>query len=272
MKIPRIYFCISVRPAALVFGALFLICSEAAYAQWKISVGAGARQVSMQEIAGNGQRLVQERGWLPGLELGATYASQNWRFRIRGETYRSDIGYEGQLQNGAAFSTTTGTVQDRLAFEVERQINASLILLGGVELDRWQRRIQGSASVLGLDENYRSTRLLLGAGSATMKTSYFDVSTKALLVIAQPEQLHVSFGNQLFDDAEFETKSATGLRLEADLIPAGAPDILLGLSFDTLRIGRSNDAVLTKNGLAVGFVSQPEHRRNAFTLRVRYQF
>lgn len=226
----------------------------------------------MQEVAASGKRLVQERGWLPGLELGASYAGQDWRFRISGETYRNDIGYEGQLQNGAAFSTSTGTVQNRLAFEVERQINASLILLGGVELDRWQRRIQGKGSVAGLDENYRSTRLLLGAGTATMKTSYFDVSTKALLVIAQPERLHVSFGNQLFDDAELETRSATGLRLEAELIPAGAPDMLLSLGFDTLRIARSDDAVLTKNGLAVGSVAQPEHRRNAFSVRMRYQF
>ena len=226
----------------------------------------------MQEVAGSGKRLVQERGWLPGLELGASYTSQSWRFKIKGETYRNDIGYEGQLQNGAAFSTSTGTVQNRLAFEIERQINESLILLAGIELDRWQRRIQGSGSVLGLNENYRSTRLLLGAESAIVKTPYFDVSAKALLVIAQPEQLHVSFGNRLFDDAELETRSATGLRLEADLIPAGAPDILLSVGFETLRVGRSNDAVLKKDGLAAGFVSQPEHRRNAFTLRMRYQF
>lgn len=226
----------------------------------------------MQEVAGSGKRLVEERGWLPGLELAATYASDHWRFRIKGETYRNDLAYDGQLQNGAAFSTSTGTVQNRLAFEIERQINDKLILLAGVELDRWQRRIQGSGSVLGLNENYRSTRLLLGAESAILKTSYCDVSTKALLVIAQPEQLHVSFGNQLFDDAELETRSATGLRLEADFVPVGAPDMVFSLGFDTLRIGRSNDAVLKKNGLAAGFVSQPEHRRNAFVMRMRYQF
>lgn len=271
LKIP---FFIPVRPASLVLSTLFLgfFCSQSACAQWKISVGAGARLASIQEFASSGTRLVDERGWLPGLELGAAYTSGPWHFKVQGETYRNDIAYEGQLQNGTAFSTTTGTVQNRLAVEIGRRLTESLTLLTGVELDQWQRRIQGSGSILGLNENYRSTRLLLGGGSGILKTSYFDVSTKALLVMAQPEHLHVSFGNQLFDDAELETKSATGLRLEADLIPAGAPDILFSLGFDTLRIGRSNDAVLKKNGLATGFVSQPEHRRNDFTVRMRYRF
>jgi len=76
----------------------------------------------------------------------------------------------------------------------------------------------------------------------------------------------------LFDDAALTTQAATGFRLGADFIPAGAPAMRLGLGVETLRIGRSDDAVLIKNGVVVGTVSQPEHRRSAVTLRVRYQF
>jgi len=226
----------------------------------------------MQEFAASGARLVEERGWLPGLELGASYSSGQWRVGINGETYRNDIAYDGQLQNGAPFSTTSGTVQDRLALEIGRRLNDSVSLLGGVELDHWQRRIHGSGSVLGLNETYHSTRLLLGVESAVLKTAYFDMSARALLVRAQPEHLDVSFGNQLFDDAALTTQAATGFRLGADFIPACAPAMRVSLGFDTLRNGRSGDSMLTKNGLAAGFVSQPEHRRNAFTVRVRYQF
>jgi hypothetical protein len=274
MNMPKILFPIPMRAAPLVAGSLFLglFASQPACAEWQYSVGAGARLVSMQEFAASGARLVEERGWLPGLELGVSYSSGQWRVGINGETYRNDITYDGQLQNGAPFSTTSDTTQDRLAVEIGRRLNDSLSLLAGVELDRWQRRIHGNGSVLGLNETYRSTRLLLGAESTVLKTAYFDMSARALLVRAQPEHLDVSFGNQLFDDAALTTQAATGFRLGADFIPAGAPAMRLGLGVETLRIGRSDDAVLTRNGVVVGTVSQPEHRRSAVTLRVRYQF
>jgi hypothetical protein len=251
---------------------LGLLAAQPAYGQWQFSIGAGARLATTREFTASGARLVEERGWLPGLELGASYRSGPWRVAINGEIYRHNLDYDGQLQNGVPFATTTGTVQDRLALEVGRQLNDRLSLLAGVELDRWHRQIYGSGTVLGLDERYRSSRLLLGAESAILKTAYFDMSIRALLVRAQPEHLDVAFGNQLFDDAALTTQAATGLRLGAELIPAAAPAMRINFGVETLRIGRSADARLTRNGVASGTVSQPEHRRNAVTLRVRYQF
>jgi hypothetical protein len=269
---PKVFFKVSMRSASLIIGSLALFGTQPAYAQWQFSVGAGARLASMQEFAASGSELVKERGWLPGLELGATYSSGPWHVGINGETYRNDIAYDGQLQNGVPFSTTTDTAQDRISVEIGRRLNDSASLLGGIELDRWKRRINGSGSVLGLNETYRSTRLLLGVESNVLKTAWFAMSARALLVRARPEHLDVSFGNQLFDDATLTTQAATGWRLGADFIPASTPAMRVNLGFETLRIGRSGDAVLTRNGVVAGTVSQPEHRRNAVTLRVRSQF
>jgi hypothetical protein len=272
MNMPKLPSPIPARSVSLVIGSLVLFGAQPAFAQWQFSVGAGARLASMQEFAVNGSQLVKERGWLPGLELGATYSAGPWHVGINGETYRNDIAYDGQLQNGVAFSTTTDTAQDRLTIEIGRRLNDSASLLGGIELDRWKRRINGSGAILGLDERYKSTRLLLGAESSVLKTAWFAMSARALLVRSRPEHLDVAFGNQLFDDAALTTQAATGYRLAADFIPVSAPSMRVNLGFETLRIGRSGDTVLTRNGVVAGTVAQPEHRRNAFTLRVRYQF
>lgn len=254
--------------------ALFisLISPSFAYAQWQFSAGAGVRQVRVTETDKNDRQLVREHGWLPGLELRADYAVGDWRIGAVGETYRERIAYDGQLQNGVAFSSDTQTAQSRISVEAARQLSDTWRLVGGLEWDRWQRTILGRNGVLGLSEQYSSWRVLAGAETRLLQWPAAAAHVKALVVIAQPEQLHVRFDNQLFDDADFSTKSAVGLRLALRVEANAMPKLSFTTDFDWLRIARSGDAALLKNGVQAGFVSQPEHQRCALGVRVNYRF
>lgn len=248
------------------------IPASSAFAQWEFNAGAGIRQVRVIETDRDGRQLVREKGWLPGLELRADYVLRDWRFGVAGAMYRHDIRHDGRLQTGAPFTTDTETTQTRVSLEVARQISDGAHLIGAIEWDQWRRHILGRGGVLGLDERYRSWRLLAGAETRLLQSSVADVNGKALLVVAQPERLRVRFDNQLFDDANLSTKSAVGLRLALAAQPAAMPNLSLAVEFDWLRVARSDDAVLRKNGAPVGLVAEPKHQRSAIGARVNYRF
>jgi hypothetical protein len=248
------------------------LVSATAFAQWQFSAGAGLRQVRVVESDRNGRQLVQEDGWLPGLDLRAEYAWQDYRFGVAGEIYRRDLGYQGSLQNGAPFSTDTETTLSRIRFDVTRRVGDHGRLMAGVEWDEWRRNILGRGAVLGLNERTRSWRLLAGGGARVLQSSTANVDLDASLVLAAPEKLSVSFQNRIYDDAQFSTRSAVGVRLALGVQPTAVPAMTISVDFDWLRVPRSDDAVLRRNGVAVGTLAQPEHSRRAFGIRMNYRF
>jgi hypothetical protein len=244
-----------------------------AHAQWEFAIGAGARRASVTETSATGTRLVQEEGWLPGIEASARHAWHDWNFTARAQTYRGDISYEGALQTGAPFSTTTDTAQNRIGLEAARALNDSVRWLAGLEWDQWRRRIHGRGAVLGITEHTASWRLLTGLeATLPMQVVASRVTLRGLLVAAAPERLSVQFDRHLYDDASLTTQSATGARLSAEFAPVSLPRLSIVTEFDWLRIGRSDNAALYYNGTPIGTLVQPEHRRSAFSLAVRYRF
>ena len=256
----------------LPFLVALLLLPGLSYAQWQFTGGVGLRHMRITEHDRNGQTLVQEDGWLPGVELRADYVLDDWRLGLSAEAYRRDIAYDGRTQGGRTFSTDTATTQTRLGIMLGRRIGESTDLLAGLEWDRWQRNIRGHSGVLGLDERYTSWRLLAGAGTSLLQIAGVRIDGRALLVVAAPERLQVRFENQVFDNASFSTKSATGLRMALDFRPVATPALTATVGFDWLRVRRSEDAILRRSGAAVGTVAQPEHVRRALDIKLSYQF
>lgn len=93
----------------------------------------------------------------------------------------------------------------------------------------------------------------------------------AAIVQARPGQLRVGFSGVL-DEASFRTRSATGLRLGLSLRPQAWPALEWVLDVDRIRVGRSADAMVSRNGAYAGTVAQPEHIKRAISLAVRYRF
>lgn len=253
----------------LLIGA---IAPAAAYAEWLFSGAAGMRQVRVTETDRNGRQIVQERGWLPGLELRADRLSGDWRFGMSGETHGGDISYEGRLQSGVPFFTDTATKLFRIQLDFAKRITEATSMIGGVEWDRWQRNIEGRGAILGINERYTSWRLLAGGETRVLQSAWAAINAKALLVMASPEKIRVRFQNEVFDDARLSSKPTTGLRVAFELQPVAAPDLAVTADLDWLRIARSDDAVLRRGGVPVGVVAQPEHMRKAFGIRVSYRF
>jgi hypothetical protein len=254
---------------AACVAALYVLCASPASAQWQGSIGVGARSATHVEYDVAGRQLVREDGWLPGASVHAGYQLGNVTWFGEADWYRGDIDYRGRTQGGAAAASTTST---RLA---SARLGASYALgnytvLAAFEVDRWQRDILGTAAGAGLQETYRSTRLLLGTG-ATWRPAAGMVSAEAALVLAAPERMRIGFSG-LFDPVSLDTRRGHGLRFGAGIRPAWAPSLQLRGRLDWLKVPRSGGAALTANGAFQGLVTQPEHVRKALTLELAYLF
>jgi hypothetical protein len=254
---------------AAVVAALSVLVSLPASAQWQGSIGAGARRATHTEYGLAGQQLVREEGWLPGASLRAGYRSGSVTWSGGVDWYLGDIDYRGRTQAGAGVMSTTSTrlasVRLGAAYAFE-----NWAIQAAAETDRWRRDILGTAAGAGLQERYRSTRLLLGAGTAWHPAAG-AISADAAFILAAPERMHIGFSG-LFDPVSLDTRRGRGLRLEAAIRPAWASYLQLRGRADWLKVPRSAAAALSATGAFQGTVTQPEHVRQALTLELAYLF
>jgi hypothetical protein len=254
---------------AAFVAALYALLSLPASAQWQGSIGAGARHATHTEYDLAGRQLVREDGWLPGASLHAGYRQGSVTWFGGADWYQGGIDYRGRTQLGAAAMSSTST---RLA---AARLGASYAwgsyaFQAAFEIDHWKRDILGTAAGTGLQESYRSRRLLLGAGK-TWGPAIGAVSLDAAAVLAEPERMRIGFSG-LFDPVSLDTRRAHGLRLGAAIRPARTPSLQLRSRVDWLKVPRSDATALTVDGAFRGTVTQPEHVRRALTLELAYLF
>jgi hypothetical protein len=258
----------------LVRAGLGAICSlllmHPASAQWQSKAGLGARYVSHAEYDGAGRRIVRESGWLPGVALDLASTTGNATWFAAANWYRADIAYRGQTQLGAAADSSTATTLATLRLGGTCLLGRAVSLTAALEADRWTRTIHGTAAGAGLQERYRSERLIVGIGKAWHPAAGL-VATDLDLVFSTPERMRVGFSGVL-DPATLETRRAAGLRIGASLHPAFAPTLELRAAYDWIRIRRSDDAPVTRHGQFAGTVAQPEHVRQGLSLTVSRLF
>jgi hypothetical protein len=237
-----------------------------AHAQWQVGAGPGLRYVVHDEYDAAGHRLVREQGWLPGVALQAAYTTGTLTVRGGAEGYGGGIDYDGRTQAGVRAASTTSTRLAAASVGAAYAFNGAVSLLALVESNRWRRDIAGTANAVGLQETYRSTRLLAGA-AGTWRPAAGRLTAEAGLFLSTPERMRVAFSGH-FDPVNFDGGRVRGLRLGLALRPAQAPWLELRTRYDHARTPHSGNAPLTANGQFLGTITQPEQRRRALTFTV----
>lgn len=250
--------------------ALYTSLAPSASAQWQASAGPGVRGVIHAEYGTDGHRLVRESGWLPGMALQAGYRTGRFTWLAGVDWYRGGIGYRGQNQAGVATASTTSTWLAAAHLGAAYALGQNDSILLAVEADRWRRDIHGTSVGAGLQERYRSTRLV-GGTSRVWHAAPGTLSADGALVLVAPERLRVGFSGVL-DPATFQTRRGYGLRLGVGMRPTAAPYLEVRGRYDWVRTPRSGDAPLTAGMRLVGTVAQPEHVRQGLTLTVSAAF
>lgn len=241
-----------------------------ASAQWQGSIGLTARGVVHAEYDTAGQRLVRETGWLPGIALAAAYQTDNVTVFGGADWYRDDIAYRGQTQAGVATNSRTATALGAVRLGAAYAWGGGYSLRAALELDRWKRDIAGTGRSVGLQETYRSVRLVAGVGKS-WQSRFGALGADAAVVLSTPERMHVAFSG-VIDPVSLDTKRGHGIRLGASLRPALAPRLELRGSVDWIKVPRSDAVALNADNPFLGTVAQPEHTRQALSLTVAALF
>lgn len=241
-----------------------------ASAQWQGSIGMSARGVVHSEYDTAGRRLVRETGWLPGIALAAAYRTGDATFFAGADWYHDDIAYRGQTQAGTAANSTTATTLASLRLGGAYALGSGYALRAALERDRWKRHIAGSGRSIGLQESYRSTRLIAGI-EKSWQPAFGTLGADANVVLSTPERMRVGFSGRI-DPVSLDTRRGHGVRLGASLRPAFAPHLELRARYDWIKVPRSDDVPLSTDNPFLGTVAQPEHERQALSLSVSALF
>lgn len=255
----------------ILFAMFLFVVASPVFAQWDTAIGIGAKQLAVTEYDRSGKQLVREQGRLPGLEGRLAYKFSEWTFIGEVELYKNSIDYRGQTQFGAPIVSTTATKLVQVRSGLSYVVNETVTAFTALEWERWYRDIRGVQTVLGLQEQSTSKRLIFGLDAQWRIPSYGQISTGAALVLARPEKVHVGFSGAL-DEATLDTETATGLRLAVSLHPDAYSRLELRAGYDWLRVSRSEDASVTNHGQFAGTIAQPEHTKKTITLSTRYHF
>jgi hypothetical protein len=254
--------------AAAMFAAMLPL---AAAAQWQTAVDLGMRHARVAEYNGHGQRIVVERGWLPGLGLALDYRGEDADLFAAASIFDADLDYDGRLQNGRAYRSETRTTLAQARLGARYRLHGSTRLVSYAELDHWRRDIEGSGNAVDLRERSLSPRLALGLEQRWVLDSGGRVEGSLAIVRAARERLKVGFSG-LLDDASFHTRSATGFAADLLYYPWAAVPLSLGMRLESIKVPRSGEVTAYRQGQPSGTLAQPEHVRHAATLFVRYSF
>ncbi|HJW11016.1 MAG TPA: hypothetical protein VJ598_04480, partial [Albitalea sp.] len=123
--------------------------------------------------------------------------------------------------------------------------------------------INGSGIYSGLDERLTQPRWRLGGG-----WSAAGATLRAAVLWGDRAPLTVRFDQGLYDTAHLRSGRAVGLVLDASWALTGG--WRAGASIETLAVGRSADAPLTRGGSVVGSVAQPRWQRDRVALTLQY--
>lgn len=235
-----------------------------ASAQWQGAVGVSVRHLANTEYDQARRQLVRETGWVPGAVLNAGYKAGRQTWFAEAEVAHGNVEYRGQTQAGVAAQSRTSMGLTVLRLGGAYAFGANYAALAALEWERSTRDIIGIAGSAGLQEKYRTRRLVAGAQKTWHPAAAGAVAVDAAVVLSEPERLQVGFSG-LLDPASLDTKRSHGIRVGASIRPTFAPWLELRSRFDWTRIARSDDAPVTLNGQFMGTIAQPEHERRAVT-------
>ncbi|UUX96745.1 hypothetical protein [Aquabacterium sp. J223] len=237
-------------------------CSGTA-ADWRLEAGLQAH--TLEETSPSGARLVRESGVAPVLGVALHHRlAEHWALAGRLSGWHSRADYDGRTQAGQPVASRTATgalgLESRLVWQP-----AAWRAEAGVQWEVFDRRIQGTAGALGLDERLQQGRLDLGAG---WQRGPWDGVLR--LTWGDRGRLRVRFDGAAFDDAHLRSGTARGVGLE--LSRRLAPGWRARLSLERLDVGASQAAALARAGLPFGSVAQPTWRRERAVLTLERRF
>lgn len=211
----------------------------------------------------DGNRLNKEDGELPGLELRLEEYRGQWYARAWGRYADGEVDYDGQTNAGAPLNTDTDETIWHGHLGLGRWLTSpdsflDLGLQAGGGYRHWERDIQSTSTVLGLEETYRWP--YLSAGATALKTRGAATwSLEAELLWPINPEVEID-DNPVFNKTELDLEQQLGgrlaLRWHQDLNPRLG--LALELWYEHWELGQSDTETINAKGGGTLSIFEPD--------------
>ena len=141
-------------------------CAQAQCVQPEVGFSVAALRSHWREQDERGRRLVEERGTLRQLGMGAALSCGPWVLGLQLAQARGRRGYDGVDSGGAPIASTSALVQSELKLEALRLAVGPWLLGGRLLAQRVDRDIASAGAALGYPERFRWWQAQVGTRAA----------------------------------------------------------------------------------------------------------
>jgi hypothetical protein len=220
-----------------------------------------------------GTLLDRETGYLPGIGLRISKPLSRWTLSADLTYHAGDVAYSGQTQ--AATPLKTRTDQKIVDFYISAAYHLesypSILIYSGFGQRNWWRDIRGTTGVFGLSEKY-SWNYGTGGGSVLLlrnAANEFRLDLRATKVFNP--SVRVDF-NGIYDTATLGLTGRDGFRIS---LPwrhniDGSSGITIEPYYEQLKLGHSERQILTRGGVQVGRIFEPDSEAQISGLQLRW--
>lgn len=253
------------------FIPVFLLFNiSASFAETQLTLSPSLLHFDYSEFSQTNRLLDREKGWLPGIDLNLTHSiNTDWSFDIDGAYYTGTVDYAGETQSGIPASTDTKTDLFRIGAQINRTLHDNAQLFIGTRLHQWNRNIQDSSDVTGLDEKYRWQELSIGLNTFIYQNGDDIIDVEVAYLLIRNATMFVDISRIDYGTATLDLTNGTGGRLKISWNREHENNIRygVGLVVEGWNFGRSNTKP-TQGGSVVVFVTEPRSE----TLHAQLQF
>ena len=252
------------RAQALLVGA-GLLCSAAQAvevpADFDLQFGASLMRFDFREYADTGRQLVRELGTLPGFVAKAEQTIARWRWSVGFSYHAGTVGYDGQTQAGASFTTTSDATVARIHARALHSLDEDGRYAAGLGFGygQWQRGIRGRGAVSGLDERFVAGDVSFDARVSVLRGPSATAEIDLQLAWPIRPQVKVDFAG-LYDAQTLALGPRLATRVSVPVSWSAGPSsrIVAEPAFEAWGFGRSATQTLYRNGAPAGVVYQPQ--------------
>ena len=247
-----------------------LLNASASFAETQLTLSPSLIHFDYSEFSQTNKLLDREKGWLPGIDLNLSHTiNTDWSFDIDSAYYTGKVDYAGETQSGIPASTDTKTDLFRIGAQINRNLYNNTQLFIGARLHQWNRNIQDSTNVTGLEEKYRWQELSIGLNAYIYQNGNDILDIEVAYLLIKNATMHIDLSRVDYGTATLDLTNGTGGRLKISWNREHEKNIRygIGLVVEGWNFGRSNTKP-TQGGSVVAFVTEPSSE----TLHVQLQF
>ena len=239
----------------LKLASLLLVITARTYAL-ELKASTYLEYVNYQEFDLDGSSLNHETGFIPGIQLQASYKHHTlWSSYAYG-----NVHYDGQIQSGAPYNTSTNYILSSAGYEYEHALDQynNINLLAGFSTRTWQRHILSNKGIPDGNAEYKWQQL--HAGIRYQPGSIFNFPLQASLSVIKTRNgaVDVNLSNLGYGSPQLELGDEYGVQAGVKYYRRVSRKIRVNVSVDSVRwkFGRSQLKTLS-NGINSITIAEP---------------